>query len=141
MRTLPVWANCPLGLGYLILRGKARRIVLAPGGVVSFPWHMGCLTRRGHFLHFRRRLLHHQNPYGGWWFLGSFEGISRSRWRDILNRRGRLRVLPGRLGAAFCFAVIALLFIPMVLAWGAINLRDLTRWGIHGWRKAKSRRV
>ena len=138
MRTRPVYANCPFGLVYLILRGLAAYVILAPGGNWLIPWHMGAVTKRGHLLHFRRRLPHAQNPYGGWWFLGSFEGLNRSRWAAVLAKRGRVRRLPTWLALMLCVLGYLLLFLPWVATWALFGPAWSLRWALQGWSRRRA---
>jgi hypothetical protein len=117
--------------------------VLAPGGNWLIPWHMGVLTKHGHFVNFRRLLPHEQNTFGAWWFLGSFQGIPASQWREILGRRGRVRVLPAGLGVTALLAGYVALLLPWLLVWSVWPVLWTIGWAVQAilirTRKARRR--
>lgn len=131
MKTKEVYANCQFGLFYLVLRGKAERIILAPGGKKFVPWHMGILNKKGHYLNFRRSLPHEQNLWGAWWFIGSFQGLSKKRWRKILSRKGRIHQLPVCFGLFLLILMYILLFFPWITVWMLYGPAWTLGWGSH----------
>ena len=135
MRTRPAWGNCPLGLLYLLLRGRGAYVVLAPGGNWLVPWHMAAVTRRGHLLHFRRLKPHRENPFGAWWFEGAYEGIGKGRWPAVMARRGRVRTLPAGLALALLLLLYVALFVPWCIAFACYGPLWSGRWAIHAIRK------
>lgn len=116
MRTRTVFGNCAYGALYLLLRGKGVRLILAPGGNWFLPWHLSVITRKGHCLNFHRLLNHKDNPWGGWWFVGSYKGIRRSLWRFVLSKRGRTHGMSRRAGMAWLMILFALFIVPWCLA-------------------------
>lgn len=138
------YSNCPFGCAYLLLSGVGKQVVLAPGGTREqnhfrwlIPWHMGVLTERGSYVSFCRDLPHHQNPWGGWWFLGRFRALRRDRWRAAIERRGPVKVLPAWRGIALCVAGYLVLFIPWTFVWAAYT----PAWTLYWFARAVARHL
>lgn len=104
---------------YLLLSGRVEKFVLAPGGNWLIPWHVGALTKRGHYVNFFRLLPHEQNTFGAWWFAGSFRGIRRSQWRAKIGKRGRLRLVSPAAGFAIELFLHSVVAVPYCLAFAA----------------------
>lgn len=136
MKTKPVFSNCQFGVFYLVIRGKGVRLAVTSGGNRLLPWHMGVVTRKGHYLDFNRVLPHKENIYGAWWFLGAFRGLRKSRWERALQReRGKIRYLPIWVGWVIGIGGYILLFTPWVLTWTLFGPYWSLSWGFHGIRK------
>lgn len=135
MRTRPLHSNCYFGLAYLLLRGDVAEVVLAPGLHWPYLPHVGIITRGRHYISFYRCLPHSRNTYAPWWFLGSFEGVRRSRWQQWLLNRGKIRRVEPRLALAVCFAGYCLLFAPWCFAWLCFGPAWSLLWAWHGLRR------
>lgn len=135
-RTVPLFSNCLFGLVYLLLRGKAAKVVVARGESRVFPWHAGVLTRKRHFLSFKRLLPHAQNRFAPFWFLGSYQGLRRSVWKRVIGH-GRIHQFPAGVALFLLLLGYAALFVPWVVAWASYGPIFTIRWAIQGLCKRK----
>lgn len=124
MKTKTFYANCCFGVMYLILRGKATKWILMSGGTNLIPFHSAILTKNGHLLNFYRELPHEQNTYGGWWFLGSFKGIRRSKWKSFAKKRGNYYFIPIWIG----ILIFNFLFILWIVGWSLFPIIWILKW-------------
>lgn len=125
-RTRDTFSNCLLGVLYLCLRGQASRVAV----VSAHAWyclHFAAFTKRGHALHFRYKF-----PQKPMWFLGHFQGVSRSQVPAELDREGRtiLAVAPARLFLPLGI-LYAVAWYPVWLAYWAA--RPLVQMAAYIW--------
>jgi len=135
MRTKAIYSNCHFGLFYLLIRRKAKYVILAPGGNIIIPFHVGVLTNKDHYINFYRLLPHEQNTYGAWWFLGSFRGLRRSKWKDIISARGKIKKI--KFSTALIIYVLGyfILFCPWVFCWAFFGPLWSLYWLLQGMQK------
>lgn len=140
MRTRPVFSNCQFGAFYLLIRGKADKIVFVRGGNKFIPWHAGILTKGGHYINFYRLLPHKENIFGAWWFWGSFRGLRRSKWKSIIAKRGESKYISPWLAMMIYTLCYLGLFIPWTIAWALYTPIWNFKWAFRGLRKRFSHR-
>jgi len=138
LRTRKTYSNCLLAAIYLILRGKASKIVAVSSQSKWWPHHYIILNKSGHVLHFRNSRPHHENTCAPWWFEGYFEGIHNHRKEEVLRRYGRtVKFQTERMWLALCLllGVVSLMAIPWMLSWAFYPLIWCCWWGVQALTK------
>lgn len=134
--TRPVFGNCFFAMFYLLLRGKASKIIVVNSETPWWPHHYVVINKNGHALHFQHFYPYDsdQNNYAPWWFQGQYMGIKKSDQEQVLremNRAIKYTIENNALATVIVFTVWFLLFVPWVLAWMSYTPFWCLRWFLH----------
>lgn len=108
--------NCLIGLIYLICIGKIEKIVCISTVSKWWPVHYIGITHKGHAIHFGHILDHKYNTYAPFWFIGKYQGVTRSKLQDELHKSGRYivdEINRVKLFALLGSIVVALFVLPV----------------------------
>lgn len=138
MYTAPVHGNCFFAAFYLLLRGKADRIVAVNSESPRWPHHYLIVNKNGHVLHFQHIHPHAANHYAPWWFEGHFIGIRKSKQHELLRKMNRkvLWSVNQHMGLLVLLTIYMTLFFPWLLGW----LLYTPKWTFMGTMDALRRR-
>jgi hypothetical protein len=137
--------NCFFVLFYLILRGKAAKIVFVSshGKLRHFIAHFLVVDEKDNVLHFHHLLAHEFNPFAPWWFKGKVVVVHKNEAAAALKASGR-RVLwttdSLMLGLLLCTFIWKILFIPWMVCWTLYPIYWNLKSGVDAIRKNKKLR-
>lgn len=119
MLTKPVYGNCLFAALYLLLRGRAEKIVAVTSESPKWPHHYLCINKHGHALHFLHVHAHTENYFAPWWFEGGFVGVRKSEQERLLKETNRkvLWSVNKHVGLLILLAIYVILFLPWVFVW------------------------
>lgn len=128
--TKVTWGNCYFATLYLIIRGKAKKVIGVTSHSPIAPHHYVVYTKSGHILSFNHVKPHAENKLAPFWFEGRYECIKSNKVKHVLkeqNRKVGFIISPARF---FIYAsiVFALLIIPWCIGFFIYS----PIWCIHG---------
>lgn len=128
--TKPSYQNCMFAAIYLILRGKADKIVAIKGDSKWWPHHYMVVNKKGHALHFNHIHPDKENRFAPWWFEGQFIGIRHSQQAKILKKTNR--EIKAEFGTWKGFLFLATIWILFMLPWLLVWLFYTPLWTMWG---------
>ena len=137
MSTKPTYGNCLFASLYLIWRGKVKKVVMVTSDSKWYPHHYVTVNKNDHILHFENIHPHSKDTYAPWWFEGHFIGIRKSLQEEVLAKTNKKVIgeYGTFLGATIFLSIIAVCFVPWLLAWLLFCPIWTSKWTVDALRK------
>lgn len=109
--------NCLFFVLYVIIRGKADKIVIVSGNSKFWPHHYLIQTKKKHLLHFQTT--NDYNQFAPYWYEGQIIGIRRGIKYETLANSGRrlIRFCNPSVFGVILLICIMILLCPWIIFW------------------------